>query len=92
MFLKRVFSAAAVVAFVSAAPAKLQRRQAPAGVPDYVLKYGKNFTPLVFTRRFSSGAVPPPMIFFKFLKNYHFHQYPTMIRTRRNIILPIPTG
>jgi hypothetical protein len=33
--------AACAGAVVRCAPTKLQERQAPAGVPDFVLKYGK---------------------------------------------------
>ena len=36
---RSIVSVAAIVAIVSAAPAKLERRQA-ASVPDFVLKYG----------------------------------------------------
>jgi hypothetical protein len=41
MFALSVIAAAAVLSVVSGAPAKFERRQAPAGVPDYVLKYGE---------------------------------------------------
>ncbi|ORY08751.1 hypothetical protein BCR34DRAFT_603391 [Clohesyomyces aquaticus] len=44
MFSKLLFYVAASAVFVSAAPAKFQSRQAPSGVPDYVLKYA----PLVY--------------------------------------------
>jgi hypothetical protein len=42
-----IIAAAALFAGVSAAPTKTEKRQAPAGVPDFVLKYGK-YTHLPF--------------------------------------------
>lgn len=42
MVIKSFFFAAAFVASVArCAPVKLQERQAPSGVPDYVLRYGE---------------------------------------------------
>jgi hypothetical protein len=48
MVFKSFFVVAACVAsLVKCAPTKLKGRQAPAGVPDFVLKYGKYLTVLV---------------------------------------------
>ena len=41
MLFTSVISVAVLVAGLNAAPVKLQKRQAPAGVPDFVIKYGK---------------------------------------------------
>ena len=42
--LARVFvPLVSLVGLVVSAPAKVEGRQAPSGVPDYVLKYGKKF-------------------------------------------------
>jgi hypothetical protein len=48
MVFKSLFAMAAyVTAMVRCAPTKLRDRQAPAGVPDYVLKYGEYIPMLV---------------------------------------------
>jgi hypothetical protein len=41
MLFSSVVSVAVLVAGLNAAPVKLQKRQAAAGVPDFVIKYGK---------------------------------------------------
>lgn len=41
MLFGNIWSLAACIAAVCAAPIDLQRRQGPAGIPDYVLKYGE---------------------------------------------------
>jgi hypothetical protein len=41
MLFTSVVSVAVLVTGLNAAPVKLQKRQAPAGVPDFVIKYGK---------------------------------------------------